>query len=309
MPLIDYTGWRPVRDAARRLIAIDRVNEICQDFSARGYSITLRQLHYQFVSRGWHPNTDRSYKVLGQLVSDGRRAGLIDWYHVEDRTRFLRAQTHWDSPAEIIRSAGRGYHVDLWEGQPTRVEVWVEKDALIDVVARAANRWDVGHMSCRGYMSDSEMWSTAQRLDAYLDDGDTEQIVLLHLGDHDPSGIDMSRDIEERLNLFMRYGSQLDVRRIALNRDQIDRYGPPPNPAKVTDSRFETYRQEHGDESWELDALDPDVLVDLVGQEVSGEVDMDMFEARRDERDRQRGQLRQVEDRWGEVVEFLGLQL
>lgn len=123
MPLINYTGWQPVRDVERRLDMVAKVNAICQDFERRGFSITLRQLHYQFVSHQWHPNTDRAYKNLGQLVSDARRGGLIDWRHVEDRTRFLREQTHWDSPADIIRAAGRGFHTDLWAGQPTRVEV------------------------------------------------------------------------------------------------------------------------------------------------------------------------------------------
>lgn len=308
MPLIDYTGWRPVRGAAKQLQMIEWVNEICRDFTRRGYSITLRQLHYQFVSRNYHPNTDLAYSALGDLVSKGRRAGLIDWHHVEDRTRFVRAMTHWGAPEDIIRAATSQYRVDLWDGQPTRVEVWVEKDALIDVVARAANRWDVSHLSCRGYMSDSEMWSAAQRLDGHLHD-DADSVVLLHLGDHDPSGLDMTRDIEARLQMFMRRGDRLEVRRIALNMDQIERYAPPPNPAKLSDGRAPAYIAEHGPSSWELDALDPDVLVALVESEVAGEVDMDMFEARRAEADRQRGQLRAVSDRWADVVEHLDMQL
>jgi hypothetical protein len=279
MPFIDYTGWRPTRDAAAKLEAIDRVNEICRDFRRQGFSITLRQLHYQFVSKGWHPNTDRAYHVLGDLVSNGRRAGLIDWYDVEDRTRYLRSLTHWDAPEDIIKAATSQYRVDLWDGQPTRVEVWVEKDALVDVVGRAGSNWDVPYISCRGYMSDSEMWSAAQRFDALLE-GDADHVVLLHLGDHDPSGLDMTRDIRDRLY-----------------------------PAKITDGRAPAYIAEHGESSWELDALQPQVIVDLIEGEIAGEVDMVQYEARRDEADRQREQLRHVAQRWADVVEHLDLQL
>jgi hypothetical protein len=308
VPFIDYTGWRPTRDAAAKLEAIDRVNEICRDFRRQGFSITLRQLHYQFVSKGWHPNTDRAYHVLGDLVSNGRRAGLIDWYDVEDRTRYLRSLTHWDAPEDIIKAATSQYRVDLWDGQQTRVEVWVEKDALVDVVGRAGSNWDVPYISCRGYMSDSEMWSAAQRFDALLE-GDADHLVLLHLGDHDPSGLDMTRDIRDRLYLFMRRSTNLEVRRIALNMDQIRQYDPPPNPAKITDGRAPAYIAEHGESSWELDALQPQVIVDLIEGEIAGEVDMVQYEARRDEADRQREQLRHVAQRWADVVEHLDLQL
>lgn len=81
-----------------------------------------------------------------------------------------------------------------------------------------------------------------------------ERRVILHLGDHDPSGIDMTRDISDRLELF---GADVEVKRIALNWDQIDEFTPPPNPAKLSDSRAGAYIAEYGDESWELDALEP----------------------------------------------------
>lgn len=92
--------------------------------------------------------------------------------------------------------------------------------------------------------------------------------IVFHLGDHDPSGIDMTRDIEDRLALFADH--VIEVRRLALNRDQIDLYKPPPNPAKVTDSRSDGYIAEHGHDSWELDALSPTVLADLITDAVTG---------------------------------------
>jgi len=90
--------------------------------------------------------------------------------------------------------------------------------------------------------------------------------IVFHLGDHDPSGIDMTRDNRDRLSLFA--GVDITVVRLALNMEQIERYRPPPNPAKVTDSRFEAYQREYGDESWELDALNPEVIHNLIENNV-----------------------------------------
>jgi hypothetical protein len=297
----EYVAWKP-RPQDRE--QVDRAEAILLDFARRGYTPTLRQLYYQFVSRGWIPNTERSYKNLGNLMSKARRAGFIDWDHMVDRMRGSVGGAHWSSPADIIRSAAAGYQIDLWEDQPVHVEVWVEKDALVDVVARAANRWDVRYLACRGYMSDSEMYQSAQRLKRKTHGG--QDVVILHLGDHDPSGLDMTRDIQDRLSLFA-FGNweTVDVRRIALNMDQIELYDPPPNPAKLTDSRGSSYVEEFGDSSWELDALDPDVIVALIEEHVEELVEPDLFAARQERQAQEVSQLQMVRDRWNEVVEFL----
>ena len=131
------------------------------------------------------------------------------------------------------------------------------------------------------------MWGAAQRFIKHARAGQGTHII--HLGDHDPSGIDMSRDIEDRIKMFMahhEYGGSryFDFTRIALNRDQIDLYNPPPNPAKSTDSRFQGYMNEHGDESWELDALEPQVLADLVRAKVDEIRDDDLYSDRQKKR-------------------------
>lgn len=300
-----FIEWTPRFVQAR--LDVERAEEILTDFARRGYTPTLRQLYYRFVANGWIPNTERSYKNLGTLLSQARRAGLIDWNHMVDRMRGAVTLGHWSSPAEIIQSAAAGYHIDLWEGQPFHVEVWVEKDALVDVVARAANEWDVGYTACRGYLSDSEMYQSAQRHRSRYLNG--QKVIVLYLGDHDPSGLDMTRDVTDRLEMFSGYSLAVEVRRIALNMDQIEQYNPPPNPAKVTDSRFEAYLSEYGEHSWELDALDPDVIVDLITAELETIVDRQMFDARKDRLEHEKLQLAEVRDRWDEVVELLGLDV
>lgn len=289
---------------ADTLAVIAQAEQICEDYARQGYDLTLRQLYYQFVARGLLANNQKSYDRLGVIVNDARLAGMIDWNHIVDRTRNLMGITHWDSPAQIIQATAYGFHLDKWEDQEKRVEVWVEKEALAGVVQRAAGAWDCDWFSCRGYVSQSEMWRAGQRLGRYVDNG--QDVLILHLGDHDPSGIDMSRDIEDRLWTFMgRRARNLEVRRIALNMDQVEEHNPPPNPTKLSDARATGYIDRYGMESWELDALDPAVLDALIQEHITGEVDSDLMDARRAEELRHQELLREASRQWASIVERL----
>ena len=264
MPLIRY---REVNFRPAALAVIDQANEIARDYRAGGDSLTLRQLYYRFVAAGLIANKDTEYKRLGSILNDARYAGLFDWGWLTDRTRNLKGGDGADTdPRTVVEDLG--FYAAMWEGQPERVEVWVEKDALADVVGRAADPLRTPYFSCRGYTSVSEVWAAARRIEGYLDTDGVEHVTILHLGDHDPSGIDMTRDISDRLWLFLDGDGYdpgaLAIDRIALNMDQVQRYNPPPNPAKITDSRATEYIRRHGQSSWELDALEPRVLRELI---------------------------------------------
>lgn len=261
MPCICYKEHRFTDDAAE---VVRQAQLITAEYLAAGYVLTLRQLYYQFVRRDLFPkdwadpntgstNNEKSYGKLGSYVNQARLAGLIDWASITDRTREVHTLAHWETPADIVRSAADQYRIDKWADQPRYVEVWVEKDALIDIVGKACKPLDVAFFSCRGYVSQSAMWEAAQRFEGFLQKG--REPVIFHLGDHDPSGIDMSRDMGDRLEMFGVDGEP--VRRIALTMEQVRASGAPPNPAKVTDSRCAGYVERFGDESWELDALEP----------------------------------------------------
>lgn len=266
---------------------------IIKEYAEEGYDLTLRQLYYQFVSKGWLANTDRNYQNLGRIVSNARLAGLLPWDSIVDRTRGLEARNHWNGPADLMRDAARSFGVDRWEGQSRRVEVWIEKDALVGVIEGVCRDLDVAYFSCRGYTSQSEMWSAGKRLGEYESSG--LSTVILHLGDHDPSGLDMTRDIRDRLHMFH---AETEVRRIALTFDQIAEYDPPPNPAKLSDARAEDYVIEHGYESWELDALDPRVMNALIREHVEGLLDMKLFKARKTQEEVSRARLTSVAENW-----------
>lgn len=296
MPKIQY---KEIKFQKKSLDLIELVNQVVDEYSAQGYELTLRQVYYQLVARGYIPNNERSYKNIGNLINDGRLAGLIDWHSVTDRTRNLRKNGHWNNPAEVIASARYSYLLDKWEGQPNYVEVWVEKDALVDIVGQACIPLDVPHFSCRGYTSQSEMWSTAQR---FIRQDDREKRIIIHLGDHDPSGIDMTRDIQERLEMF---GADVYVKRVALTMNQIQTYNPPPNPAKITDSRASKYIDQYGNESWELDALEPKVITNLIKTQVKMYRNDDIYQAVCDREEKEKDELRMLERNYDRAVAFL----
>lgn len=293
MPKICYVE-KAFRDSS--LAIIKKANEIIDNYADQGFDLTLRQLYYQFVSRGLIPNSDREYKRLGSIINDARLAGLIDWNHITDRTRNVRMNSHWEDPGEIIHSAAHSFAVDKWKDQPYRPEVWIEKDALVGVISDVCNRHDIPYFSCRGYTSQSEMWGAARRLLEH--DRNGQRPLILHLGDHDPSGIDMTRDIDERLELFM---GGLKVNRLALNMSQVEEYDPPPNPAKVTDSRASGYISRFGASSWELDALEPAVIAGLIENAILGIRDEDAWELAVDREAEGKTLLSRASTRWSDL--------
>lgn len=334
---------------------IEQVDTLCTAYQQQGYDLTLRQLYYQFVARDLFPdsrtwrwtgsrwvrdpngtkNADPNYNWLGSIVNDARLAGLLDWGHIVDRTRNLLSHSHWDSPAQIIEAVARSYLEDKWAQQSTYIEVWVEKDALVGVLGDPTTYRgvcpdnDVAWFSCRGYTSQSELYGAARRLQERIEDG--KSVVVIHLGDHDPSGIDMSRDIEDRLRMFIAQdlydapllptgprsqeemraeyesltGGDLEIERIALNMDQVRQYRPPPNPAKLTDARATGYIERFGPSSWELDALEPTVLVALVQNAIDSYKDPDIWQEAVDLEARRREVLTKASTHWAQVAEFL----
>ncbi len=285
----------PKNFKASSLVIISQANDITDEYLAQGFILTLRQIYYQFVARALLPNTHKSYKRLGSIINDARLAGLVDWQSIEDRTRNVKSNYHYTGPRQAIQDALDTYEIDMWANQPERVEVWIEKNALIGVIAEVCDEMDVPYFACIGYVSQSEQWRAYRRARHYSSERD-QVTTILHFGDHDPSGIDMTRDNQDRLDIFLGYSGEATVKRLALNMDQIEEYNPPPNPAKMTDSRFESYVAQYGDESWELDALEPKVMTDLIRQHVNEHRDPALWSDKEEERENHRFKLQDIID-------------
>lgn len=192
---------------------------------------------------------------------------------IEDRSRSIVQNCHWKDPSEIIREAVDDFYMNRWYGQDYNLEVWCEKDAVSNILDRVCRKWDIPFLANRGYLSQSIMYDNFQRLQVK---NSYKKIVIFYFGDHDPSGIDMTRDIRDRLELF--FGDFVKfVDRLALNIDQITEYNPPENPVKVKDSRYDSYVNEYGYSCWELDALEPEDLSKILESNILKYVDLDKF--------------------------------
>lgn len=279
---------------------IQTCNDIIVEYQNQNLQLTLRQLYYQLVARDFIPNNQREYNLLAVLVNNARLAGEIDWDAIIDRTRELRKLATWGHPKEIIDACARQFKLDRWSTQPLRPEVWIEKDALLGVIENVCNKLRVPYFSCRGYTSQSEMYVASKRILGYSSAG--QKPIIFHLGDHDPSGIDMTRDITERLTLLTDgVFSGTDIHRLALNMDQVNQYNPPPNPTKLTDSRSTSYIDEHGNYSWELDALDPKVLSNLIEDNVLPLIERGVWDDSNGDEKLHRKHLRSIAEKWDKI--------
>jgi hypothetical protein len=318
MARISYTKYKPKGPAAR---IVELANDILRDYNRQGFNLTVRQLYYQFVSRDLFPdewvneigtkNHTGNYNRLKSIIAKAREGGLVDWEYIKDRGRSLTQRPHWVSGQQFLNSVAPQFHIDLWLDQPKRVEVWVEKDALSDVIDQACNPLDVPNFACKGYASASSMWEAAHNRFLLKYAQAEQDIVIIHLGDHDPSGVHMTQDIEERLKLFAspyeddQKRANITVQRIALTMAQVEEYEPPPNPTKEADPRSAVYRREFGETCWELDALEPRMLVRLVREAIEEHLDRRLFDARKEYADGERHRLIAMANHWDAMVEAL----
>jgi len=263
------------------------INKIIEEYSQQGYKLTLRQLYYQLVSRDIIANSLKEYASLSKLLVQGRMAGIVDWDAIEDRIRVPYIPYWVHNVADAIKDTINQYRLDRMDDQDVYIEVWVEKDALSGVLRRITSHYHINLMVNRGYSSCTAMHDASERI---KNQQDSKKCYILYLGDHDPSGVDMVRDIKERL---IEFGAEAEVMRIALTQAQIKRYHPPPNPAKITDPRAKDYIAKFGNTSWEVDALNPDVLHEVIRTSVEGLIDADKFYAKVEQEKKDKMELEQ----------------
>ena len=280
--------------SADSLLRIQQCNSIIAAYLASGLRLTLRQLYYQFVSKALIPNDEKSYRKLGSIVSKGRLAGLIDWEAIEDRMRQPVTPIEFEDLDELLSAAFNSYRLPRMRGQEVYAELWVEKDALAGVLQPLARKYHATLMVNRGYSSQSAMYESAQRIRTGIEDAGAADGVLFYLGDLDPSGEDMVRDIDDRLAMF---GVRVEVRKVALTMAQVNQYKPPPNPTKLTDSRASGFIKKFGRSSWEVDALPPNVLHTLIDDAFSSVLDMDVMDEIVEQEESDKENLREALDR------------
>lgn len=245
---------RPYRPRAATMELIEHVQRITDRYERQGIRLTIRQVFYQLVAGNRVPNTERQYHDLSDKLTRARRAGLMPLDAYDDHGRIPYTPPVHTSAADAIRNAADRYAADLWRGY-RRVEVWSEKDAARSVLQPVAAAYLCTYQSTRGFMSMSALAAAVRR-------NRRNTWTVLIATDHDPSGLKIADRLAADLDAFT--GGRARVERLALTREQIDRFNPPPQPAKRGDSRHAEYKKTTGTgNAWELDALDPAYLREL----------------------------------------------
>ena len=257
------------------------VEEALEVFKQYDSALTLRQLYYRLVSKRLFPNTINSYKRLSRIMVKAREQRDVPVNCLEDRSRRIlgRGDTGYASAEEFLRRRITGlkesykeFTMLMWDDQPKYVIVSLEKDALSRLMSDIANQYSVRTFPTRGYPS----FTYVNRMATYIRNRlKGKPTVVLYFGDFDPSGIDIERDLEDRLRKYD--AGDFKVIRIALTKDQIQQYDLPPMPVKRSDARSEGFLESYGDQSVELDALDPNTLKFMVAQSIASNIDLDLW--------------------------------
>jgi len=187
-----------------KLMLCGRIISVVDAYRKQGYRLTLRQLYYQLVAKEYIPNHDKVYKRLGKVLDDLRYSGQIDWDSIEDRGRVPHLPYFNDGIDDAVKDAIRHFRLDRQKNQDRVVEVWTEKDAISGILKRVTNRYHVRLVVNKGYSSSTAMHKAYERFAGYLNEG--KKVSVLYFGDHDPSGLDMIRDIESRILFFLQKG-------------------------------------------------------------------------------------------------------
>jgi len=271
MPKIKYREQLGL--SKKNIHKLNLINDIIEEYQEQGYRLTLRQLYYQLVSRDIIPNKVTEYGKLSTLLVKGRMGGEVDWEAIEDRLRIPNLPYWVHGIKDAINDTIRTYRLNRMKGQDVYIELWAEKDALSSILKKVTYQYHIRLMINRGYSSCTAMYDAFNRIQSY---GWGKEIIILYLGDHDPSGLDMIRDISDRL---VEFGTHPVIEHVALTQEQIEEYNPPPNPTKVADPRAKWYISKFGDTSWEVDALEPQVLISMLESRIKTLIDIPKYEA------------------------------
>jgi hypothetical protein len=234
--------------------------------------ITGRGVGYKLFVRGLIPSMKTSdMKTVYRLLKEAREQGIIPWDWIVDESRQLEKRASWDDPDDFVQTMINNYRREYWNQQPVRVEIWSEKGTVRGLLRPVLDEYGVGFRVVHGFASATIVHDVAI-------DYDGRELIVLYVGDWDPSGLCMSeQDLPERIKKYN--GGHVILKRVALVQDQL--VGLPSFPAsdkgpkngKKGDPRFKWFVKNYGDRCWELDALDPNVLRDCVRKHIESYIE------------------------------------
>jgi hypothetical protein len=255
------TGLKKGRGMAQR--SLDLIDAMYKAAEA-AQPITGRGIGYKLFTRvpPLIPSMSKNdMQGVYRLLRLAREQGDIPWEWIVDETRSMERTSTWDDPEAYARAVARSYRRDFWNQQPVRVEVWSEKGTVRGVLSPVLDEYQVGFRVMHGFSSATTVYDVAQ------DGDDGRDLIALYVGDYDPSGMYMSEeDLPTRLDKYD--GDHVEVRRIALTREQVRDLPSFPATDKVKDKRYKWFVDNYGTKCWELDAMDPNDLRNCVEEAI-----------------------------------------
>jgi rhodanese-related sulfurtransferase len=262
-----FASWQPQADTLQLLERVRAVLGEYEDY----LPLTIRQIFYRLVGVHEYEKTERAYKRLCENLNRARRARLIPMSTIRDDGGTVIAPSNvWDSAKEFLATAreqAKRVQLDRTRGQSTRLVVFCEAGGMAPQLARVANPYGVTVMSGGGFDSLTDKHNFAAELASH--ERPTE---VLHIGDHDPSGVSMFLAFLEDVEAFTRdLGGCATFTRLAVTPDQIRQYGLPTAPPKDTDKRA------FNGLTCQAEALAPDVLAQILRDAIESRIDRDVL--------------------------------
>ena len=298
-----------VKNVAKTNTAIIDENTIIESVlqilkSMPNFKFTLRQIFYRLVAHYGYPNTKHSYSRLSKILTVARDEQIIDPERIVDLTRpeyfnNPKYQTLEGYKAEKIQEMTDQFDLDRWESQQLYVEVWIEKEALSRVILPVCKKYRVNLIVGRGYSSSTQVYKASKRFP------EGKPSTILYLGDFDPPGLHIEEKLLKRLRRQLSKTNEnsienvlerimnLKVERVALTYDQARIFSLPPSPLKKYSQKYREYMELYGNDVWELDALEPQILINLLEGRIKQLINWEIWEKREKEVEEKRNQLKQ----------------
>ncbi len=302
-----FASWKPQRRTEPLLLDIEAVLEEYKKY----LPLTVRQVFYRLVGKG-HPKTEDFYNSVQDKCNRARRCGRISFASIrDDGVSRLGGESllTYESPREYYEDheALSNYYERSWHAdQPAYVAVLCEAAGMVPMLERAVRRYRVEVASSSGFDSLTVKHDLFRDgVDRYEDFG--QKTILLHLGDHDPSGVSIHESMSEDLEAFSEDQEEdgiIEVRRVALTPAQIRAYGiaTTPDEVKPTDSRSRAFIERGLEPAAQLEAIPPDTLSEVVRQAVENTLDLDILFASLEQ---ERQERKEVQEKLDEVNEVL----
>lgn len=275
-------GASTAKRVRRTRVELEAVDVAIVAAVAEESPVSLRGVFYRVVSAGAVEKSELGYRLVSRQLVKLRAAGVVPYSAITDGTRLMRRPTSWTDLDEMLSTAAASYRRALWDNQPTEVLILSEKDAITGTVYPVTAAWDVELGITRGYSSATFSHSIAETIIFNTGRGKTTHVY--QLGDHDPSGVDGWRALQETVRGFAPRGAVV-FERLAVTEEQIITLGLPTRPTKNSDSRAKSFRGE----SVEVDAIPPRILRQIVEDAITRHIDREALRltrlAERSERD------------------------